>query len=159
MKYFVTATLILTGVLSWAADRNEAATICQKMKFDSERNKCVATLGRFEYFDRSAIAVCKSMSMDAEMNSCVEAIGDKTYEPYEIENCNRALIDANKTACMKSAGRAYPAQPPPPPPSSCIDKRSMIYDLQYLDRLVFDGDIYRAHLMISDMISTLQRCP
>lgn len=154
MKGLLIAVITLTGVFATAAGRNEAATICQKMKFDSERNKCVATVGRHEYYDLEAINVCKTIKFDSEMNSCLEAIGDKTYEAYEIENCAKISFDSDKALCMRNTGKPYPVTPP-----GCMDKKGLIQELHRLDRIVYDGDIYYARNVIYDLITHLQRCP
>ena len=151
------ATMILTGVMAHAADRNAASAICKSMTFDSDRNACISEIGKYEYFDQSAINVCVSMTFDSDKAACVRKIGDKSYDTYEIENCARMTFDSDKGTCLQNAGRRI--QPNPIPEPGCMDKQTLIFELQRLDRMVYDRENNRARNTIYDLITSLQRCP
>ncbi len=147
--------MILFGAMVQAAGRQQAFEICTSMSFDRNRDACISAIGSFEYFDQAAIDICTSMSFDSGKLECIQNIGNKTYEVYESENCAKKSFDINKNQCLNTSGR--PAQLFPPP--GCLGKQDMIFELQRLDRMVYQGENLRARNTIYGLINSLQACP
>lgn len=156
-KMMLIAFVTLTGVLAQAADRNDAAAICSKLPFESDRDACISTISKYSYFDRGAIEICKSMSFGSDAVSCVAAIGDKSYEEYEIQNCGRKAFGSDKAECLRTSGSRF--QKPTPPPVSCLPKQQLIFELQRVDQMLSYGDSYNARNAVYNLLMALQQCP
>ncbi|MGZ3746601.1 MAG: hypothetical protein ACXWRE_04510 [Pseudobdellovibrionaceae bacterium] len=145
--------MTLSAFGAQAAGRQEASEICSSMSFDSSRNGCIAAIGKYDYFEQGAINLCMSMSFDNSKLECASTIGNKSYEPYEITNCEKNSFDSGKNQCLKTSGRSFQSYP------GCLSKQDVIFQLQDLDRMIYHGDNNRARSAIYNMINSLQRCP
>lgn len=152
MRSIVMVLMVLSGSLVQAAGRQEASEICTSMSFDSDRNSCISAISKFDYFEQGAINICLRLSFDSDKKQCVSNIGNKTYELYEITNCEKNSFDSGKIQCLKDAGRPMQGNP------GCLDKQGVIYQLQVLEGMVYRGENNRARNSIYDLINNLQRC-
>lgn len=164
MKKMILMSLVtLTAVMSHAAGRQEASEICKSFTFDSDRNQCIAEIGKHNYYEQNAINVCKTFTFDSDKQACVKAISDKSYEAYETDNCARSTFDSDKLKCLNDNGRPVTQTPPPPPPPpgypGCLSKFDVISQLQNIDRQVYFNRNNDARINIADLINRLQRCP
>lgn len=82
--------------------------ICESMSFQSSKKDCIKRVRKYEYFDAVAVNVCLGMSFDEGKKGCILNIGDKTYDSYEIIDCEESYFDSGKNQCLKASGRRIP---------------------------------------------------
>jgi len=103
---------IRIGVPRFDDGHEDAARLCGRLPFDSDKNDCLAQVSRAGYVERAAAGVCSAMSFTSDIRPCLEAISDKAYLNAEIDACSRESFDDGKISCLRSAGR--PAWGPQP---------------------------------------------
>lgn len=105
MKTFLMMTALLFSSVSFAGDRTTAYNvICKNLSFESERNKCVAQIRPFNFFNDQALALCATFAFDSKRLECLGYIADKDYEAYEMDTCINATFDSEKLECLKING-------------------------------------------------------
>ncbi|HEY8271818.1 MAG TPA: hypothetical protein VIG33_13085, partial [Pseudobdellovibrionaceae bacterium] len=139
MRAGVMSVLVaLSAVMAQAAGRQEASEVCTSMSFDSDRNYCISAISKYDYFDQGAINLCLGMSFDSGKKECISNIGNKTYDPYELTNCEKNDFDSSKNQCLKGAGRPIQGH------VGCLNNQDIIFQLQILEGMVYRGENGRA---------------
>lgn len=100
------------GRIAWSPSRpndrgrDEAARLCGKLPYDSDKITCRHQVYHARYFERAAIGVCSELTFNGGVADCISAITDKTYSG-DISACGRQSSDERKVSCLRSAGRPW----------------------------------------------------
>ncbi|MGZ3789817.1 MAG: hypothetical protein ACXVLQ_14910 [Bacteriovorax sp.] len=137
-----------------AGDRTSAYNaICKPMSFDSDRDKCLATIKNYTYFDNRGLGICAALSFDSNKMSCLDLIGDKTYEGYEMDACINESFDSKKLECLKQNGTPYNPNRP-----SCVSRNEAIDQLSSSLRDLRSGNLRDADNKISYLLGRFTDC-
>jgi hypothetical protein len=121
MKFLILLTFFISSTLL-AGDRNTAYNvICKGLPFESDRNKCVAKIRPFNYFNDQALAICAGLSFDSKRVECLDYIADKNYEVYEIETCKNSTFDSDKMKCLSENGAPFK--------KVCLPRQDVLFQL------------------------------
>ncbi len=108
LKYIFLFILSLSSTLSWAGDRNTAYNLfCKNLSFESDRNRCLAVINPFQYFDDTALKLCSAFTFESEKYKCLNIIGDKFYMDFEMDICSKMIFMSDKFKCLSEKGQPY----------------------------------------------------
>lgn len=89
----------------WDDGRDQAAALCGRLPFDSDKNSCLQQVSRARYIERGAAEVCAKLSFNDSIPDCLSAIADKAYLRAETDVCGRESFDDDKVQCLRNGGR------------------------------------------------------
>ncbi|MBI3566205.1 MAG: hypothetical protein HY079_13500 [Elusimicrobia bacterium] len=92
--------------------RDDAARLCGRLPFDSDKNSCLQQVSRARYIEREAAAVCAKLSFNDSIPNCLTAISDKAYLRAETDVCAKESFDDDKVNCLRGSGRSEWGQYP-----------------------------------------------
>lgn len=78
--------------------------VCGAGLVEPERTRCAQAVARATYLDPLAVDLCASFVAPEERIGCVSAIGNRWYTIAETRACTRAVVHADRLACLKAAG-------------------------------------------------------
>jgi hypothetical protein len=124
MLRFVFLLFILTSSATlFAGDRNTAYNLfCKNLSFESERQKCVAVITPFQYFDDRGLKMCAAFTFESEKYKCLSLIGNKFYMDYEMDMCVGMIFMSDKFKCLAEKGQPYK--------TSCLPREEVYSQIQ-----------------------------
>jgi hypothetical protein len=79
-------------------------TVCNAGLVDVERAQCAGIVTRANNIDPLAADVCASIVAPQDRIGCVQAIANRYYTIAEARACTRAVVAADRLACLRAAG-------------------------------------------------------
>ncbi len=98
-------TLVVAAAQPSSPGKEQAMrVVCGAGLVDPERARCAQAVSAASYLDPLAVDLCASFVAPDERIGCVSAIGNRWYTIAETRACTRAVVHADRLACLKAAG-------------------------------------------------------
>lgn len=108
IRYLFVFLLMTSSTIAFAGDRNTAYNLfCKNLSFESDRQRCLAVINPFQYFDDRGLKMCFAFSFESEKYKCLSLIGDKFYMDFEMDMCTSLIFMSDKFKCLAEKGQPY----------------------------------------------------